>query len=195
MVPAHHAYRFDAPSSPQTNKSTKSGLKPIARLTGEERIKRIVPETAASTEVTFSSMYVRNFLRSAYNFCSSKFSVAHTGKIRAVDDKFREAEDWFERAIAWHATKSQVQIPMETETVEVQITHPLSGRLVRLLNQYDKLFSIALFARVANAISPGDFERTMDAANSKIGAIHQVCIPDNDRFAADGEQTGESSLP
>lgn len=193
MVAAQHPQELEAPLGAPQPSTSSSGLKPIARLVGEDRIKRIVPETAASAQVTYSSVYVRDFLRSAYNFCSSKFSVARSGKTRALDEKFREAELWFEKAIAWHANKSQTPIPIETDTVEVQVTHPLSGRLIRLLNQHDRLFALAIFARVANSISALEFEGTMKVAGSKIASIHQSCIPDNDRFAADGAQDGDTS--
>ncbi|PMY02030.1 hypothetical protein, partial [Pseudomonas sp. GW460-13] len=91
---------------PNERTAPDTGLKPITRLISADRISRIVPETATKVEVSFSSVFTRRFLHDDYNFVASKCSVARGGKVKALDEAFREAEIWFTRVTEWLATKN-----------------------------------------------------------------------------------------
>lgn len=178
---ALHAAASDGPA-PDT------GLKPITRLISEDRISRIVPETTTKVEVSFSSVFTRRFLHDDYNFCASKCSVARGGKVKALDEAFREAEVWFSRVNDWLASKNQLEFSIGYESVVLEVPNALAGRLLRLLGQYDKLASATLFAHVGRSISGTERDTQLDIAGRRLNTIHTLCIPDNDRFADDGSR-------
>jgi len=176
-----HATTADA-AQPDT------GLKPLTRLISEDRIGRIVPETATKVEVLFSSVFTRRFLHDDYNFCAAKCTVARDGKVKALDEAFREAEEWFARVNEWLAWKNQLEFAIGYESVVLEVPNPLAGRLLRLLNQYDKLSSATLFAQIGRSISGTERDTQLDIASRRINTIHALCIPDSDRFADDGSR-------
>ncbi|AEI83101.1 hypothetical protein CNE_BB2p03060 (plasmid) [Cupriavidus necator N-1] len=190
IFPAHlPQFPPDAVQAAQTESAAPdTGLKPITRLISEDRISRIVPETATKVQVSFSSVFTRRFLHDDYNFCAAKCSVARGGKVKALDEAFREAEEWFTRVTEWLATKNQVEFSIGYETVALEVPNALAGRLVRLLNQYDKLSSATLFAHIGRSISGAERDTQLDIASRRINIIHTLCIPDNDRFADDGSR-------
>jgi hypothetical protein len=165
-----------------------TGLKPLTRLISEDRIGRIVPETSTKVEVSFSSVFTRRFLHDDYNFCAAKCSVARDGKVRALDEAFREAEEWFGRVNEWLLWKNQLEFAIGYETVVLEVPNALAGRLLRLLNQYDKLSSATLFAQIGRSISGTERDTQLDIASRRINVIHALCIPDNFRFADDGSR-------
>lgn len=165
-----------------------TGLKPLTRLISEDRIGRIVPETSTKVEVSFSSVFTRRFLHDDYNFCAAKTSVARDGKVRALDEAFREAEDWFARVNEWLLWKNQLEFAIGYESVVLEVPNALAGRLLRLLNQYDKLSAATLFAQIGRSICGTERDTQLDIASRRINAIHALCIPDNDRFADDGSR-------
>ncbi len=175
-------------AAPNERTAPDTGLEPITRLISADRISRIVPETATKVEVSFSSVFTRRFLHDDYNFVASKCSVARGGKVKALDEAFREAEIWFTRVTEWLATKNQLEFSIGYESVAVEVPNALAGRLLRLLNQYDKLSSATLFAHVGRSISGAERDTQLDIASRRINIIHTLCIPDNDRFADDGSR-------
>lgn len=166
--------------------ATTTGLKPIERLTSYSRIERIVPNSQASTLLQYSSQFARTFIRSDYNFCAAKVVVARGGKIKALDKAFRDADEWLTKAIAWVENHNARPMPMAHETIELKITHPLAGRLVRCLTQYDRLFLRTIEALLGEHIQTADRENILANAEKRIRHIVQVCIPDNDEFDPDG---------
>lgn len=175
-------------AAPTESAAPDTGLKPLTRLISEDRVSRIVPETATNVEVMFSSVFTRRFLHDDYNFCAAKCSVARGGKVKALDEAFREAEEWFARVTEWLASKNQLEFSVGYETVSLEVPNALAGRLVRLLYQYDKLSSATLFATVGRSISGTERDTQLDIAGRRINLIHALCIPDNDRFADDGSR-------
>lgn len=164
----------------------RSGLRPIERLNSEERLSRLTPSTASATKHSYCSKFARDFLDAHFYFCSAKFVVARGGKVKALDDAFREADQWFSSALDWIASTDQLEIPLFYEEKEVQVSHSLSGRLLRLLMQYDKIFAQTLYSINCGSISSDARETTTRIAAKRINAIHQLCIPDADKFAPDG---------
>ncbi|GLC94748.1 hypothetical protein Tamer19_41560 [Cupriavidus sp. TA19] len=175
--------------SPPTERApTDTGLKPLTRLISEDRVSRIVPETATKVQVSFSSVFTRRFLHDDYLFCASKCSVARGGKVKALDEAFREAEEWFTKVTEWLATKNQLEFSIGYESVDLEVPNALAGRLLRLLNQYDKLSAATLFAHIGRSISGTERDTQLDIASRRINIIHTLCIPDNDRYADDGSR-------
>jgi hypothetical protein len=177
------------PPSPASNDAVVSGLKPISRFSSDGRIGRTIPETSAVATISYCSVFVRDFLQRDYNFCSTKFSVASVrrgGKIRALDECFRNAEQWYSSAIDRISAINRRPFEIAFDEQMVEITHPLSGRLVRLLNQHDRLFAYTLFAIRARTLQSGQRDTLMTSAGKLIGQIHALAMPDNDRFAPDG---------
>lgn len=179
-----------APAQADTPEQAKpdTGLKPITRLISEDRIGRIVPEMSTRVEVSFSSVFTRRFLHDDFYFCAAKCSVARDGKVKALDEAFREAEEWFARVNEWLAWKNQLEFAIGYESVVLEVPNALSGRLLRLLNQYDKLSSATLFAQIGRSISGTERDTQLDIASRRINTIHALCIPDSDRFANDGSR-------
>ncbi|MFS8980214.1 hypothetical protein PO002_38150 [Cupriavidus necator] len=131
---------------------------------------------------------MRDFIARDFNFCASKFSVARGGKLRALDNVFREAEESFAKALGWLESLPTLELPLVTDRQDIEIRHPLAGRLVRLLNQHDRIFTLSLFAMAAGAISAADRGNAIEHASRRISLIHAICMPDNDQFASDGSR-------
>ena len=169
------------------SQSSGTGLKPIARLTSDSRIDRIIPESNARTVLRYSSQFARDFIRSDYNFCASKMAVARKGKVRALDAALRETSEWLTKAIAWVEKHNARELRMEYQEIELTITRPLAGSLVRCLTQYDRLWVRTLEVQFARKFETDDArEIALANAEKRIRHIRHVCIPDNDQYAADG---------
>lgn len=171
--------------------STGTGLKPIARLTSDSRIERIIPTTDSRTVLQYSSRFAREFIRSDYNFCAAKVAVSRNGKLRALDRAFREADEWFSKAISWVEKHNARSFPLAHEEIELIVTHPLAGRLVRCLTRYDRIFTHSMEAVMSQKIMPNDRANLLANAERRIRQIVQVCIPDNDQYDIDGERRGQ----
>ncbi|WP_168788877.1 DUF1845 domain-containing protein [Paraburkholderia aromaticivorans] len=171
---------------PLTPNESASGLKPIARLTNDDRIGRIVPTADYSTDIEYYSLFARTFIRAHYNFCASKMTVARGGKSLALDFMFRESEEWMGKAIDWANRFEFQKIPMQCETVSVSITIPLAGRLVSLINDYDQLYIATSGATFRGSITNTERDRTLLNASSKVMAIHTICVPDSECYDVGG---------
>ncbi|CAB3807975.1 hypothetical protein LMG28614_06704 [Paraburkholderia ultramafica] len=68
----------------------------------------------------------------------------------------------------------------------LEIKHPLSGRLVRLLTIYDQLFLKTMEGLITRSVMPHDRKAALDSAEARIRQIPFLCIPDNDRYAPEG---------
>ncbi|GMG94639.1 hypothetical protein Cmtc_58590 [Cupriavidus sp. TKC] len=156
-------------------------------MLSETRVSKIVPQTDSGAEISYCTDFVRNFLRSDYNFATSKFSVAGKAKTLALDEAFRDAQQWMDAALAWIEKKPRRHISLKFDQRQLVVTHPLAGRLIRLLNQHDRLVHRVLGAYVAQAINDGEKDNAINGAARHIRAIHRLCIPDNDRFAPNGK--------
>jgi hypothetical protein len=165
---------------------TSTGLRPIQRLTSDDRLARIHPETLAKTELRYYSAFAREFVRSDYNFCASKMTVARGGKLIALEAEFRNAEAFFRKALGWAGRLHGRGVHLDPETVTLEIKHPMSGRLVRLLTIYDQLFLKTMEALVARTVMAHDRKAALDSAEARIKQIPFLCIPDNDRYAPEG---------
>ncbi|WP_354676792.1 hypothetical protein [Cupriavidus plantarum] len=172
---------------PSDTPSAHQGPKPIQRLLSEDRVSRIVPETDSGTVLTYCSDFVRDFVRSDWNYVTSKMSVATRGKVLALDMRFREANQWMDDTLAWSRSFRRRPLSLRYDKREVLVTHSLAGRLVRLLNQHDQLFANVLGAYLAANIDATQMEAAMGGASRHIRAIHRLCIPDNNRFSRDGK--------
>lgn len=165
-----------------------TGLKPIERLTSDTRYAKIVPDSAQMTRLNYSSLFVRTFIRSDYNFCATKISVARDGKLRALDQAMRETSEWFTKADAWIEQLGARTLPRPFETIDLEVKRPLTGRLVRCLTQYERLFARAFSARAAQVLSEERCAAMLANAEKKLNRIVQLCIPDNDEYASDGSR-------
>jgi len=165
-----------------------AGLRPILRLGSDGRLAKIVPETDSRAVVIYCSTFVRDFVARDFNFCAAKFTVARGGKLRALDSVFREAEDGFAKALGWLEHRPSLDLPLITDRQDIEIKHPLAGRLVRLLNQHDRIFTSSLFAMAAGSISSTDRSNAIEHASRRLSLIHAICMPDNDQFAEDGSR-------
>jgi len=170
------------------NRRPASGLKPISRLSSDERHARIQPQTQALVTIEYGSVFVRDFLVRDFKFCVSKLAVARGGKLLAVEEAFRDAEEGFSKTIFWLDQKPALEIPILPDSLEVEVKHPLAGRLIRLLNLYDIVFSHSLFALGAKGISSSERENVIESSARRITLIHSLCIPDDDQFAVDGSR-------
>ncbi|CAE6837147.1 hypothetical protein R69658_06556 [Paraburkholderia aspalathi] len=168
-----------------------SGLKPIARLTSDSRVARIVPESDAVTVLLYSSQFARDFIRSDYNFCAAKIAVARGGKVRALETALRDAANWFRKTNEWISRHDARGIELPHETIELIITRPLAGLLVRCLTLFDRVFVGTLEALLAEKISSTDRANILTNAEKRIKHIVQVCMPDNDQYDFDGERRGQ----
>jgi hypothetical protein len=176
--------RMVAPSA--ATEPLDGGLRPIKRLTSDDRLARIHPETLAKTELFYYSDFARTFVRSDYNFCAAKMTVARGGKLIALETEFHTAEAFFRKALAWASRLHGRSAALKPESVTLEIRHPMSGRLVRLLTIYDQLFRKTMEALIGRSVMAQDRQAALDAAAARIREIRQVCIPDNDRYAPDG---------
>jgi len=185
---------IDTPSASGDGETRSSALKPLVRKSGEGRLARIEPATRDAHQLVYKSPFVRNFLRGDYNFCAAKIPLARDGKIKAIDNKFLEIENWFTSANRWLSGKPQRPFELESDSADVQVTHPLVGRLIRVLMQYDSIFGCTIFALMANSITADDRRNTLETIENKIKALKSLCIPEPTRFDADGNlQPGQQS--
>ncbi|MCP3712455.1 DUF1845 domain-containing protein [Paraburkholderia sp. CNPSo 3274] len=175
----------DAPA-PLTAVPSGTGLKPIERLTSDTRYAKIIPDSAQVTTLKYSSIFVRTFLRSDYNFCASKISVARDGKLRALDHAIRETTEWFTKAIVWTEQLGARHLPRRYETIELEVKRPLAGQLVRCLTQYERLFARAWSAHASHLLSQERCTATLANAEKKLNRITLLCVPDNEEYDFDG---------
>ena len=177
-----------AADAPPSNEPTGTGLKPIARLTSDTRIARIIPQSDTRTILKYSSLFARNFVRSDYNFCAAKVTVARNGKLKALDAAFRATDEWMTKAIAWIEKRNARSFPLASEEIELIITHPLAGRLVRTLTQYDRLASRSMEAVFSQKLQPEERVTLLANAEKRIRHIVHVCVPDDDQYEFDGSR-------
>jgi hypothetical protein len=175
-----------APSLP--NETGGTGLKPIERLTSDSRIARIIPQSDSRTILRYSSRFARDFVRSDYNFCAAKVTVARNGKLRALDAAFREANEWLTRTIAWIEKRNARSFLPPYEEIELLVTHPLAGRLVRCLTQYDRISTRSMEAVFDDKLQPDKRAAMLANAAERIRHIVHVCVPDNDQYDFDGSR-------
>jgi hypothetical protein len=166
--------------------AASNGLKAIERLTSDQRLDRIEAQTNAKTEHEYFSEFVRDFIRSDFNFCAAKMTVARGGKLAALDAEFRVAEQFFKKAAAWAKTRPGRSISIAPATITLEIKHASSGRLVRLLWKYDHLFKATLESLHNRTVTANQRKQLLDAAAARINQIKVICMPDNDRYAPEG---------
>ncbi|MGF6383452.1 hypothetical protein OKW33_006247 [Paraburkholderia atlantica] len=165
-----------------------SGLKPIERLTSDGRIERINPETDAKTVLRYSSQFARNYIRSDYNFCASKIAVARGGKVKALEKALRDTANWLGKTDEWLARHEARRLEMPHELIELTITRPLAGLLVRCLTQYDRIFVRSTERMIERKITDQDRANILANAERRLKHIVQVCMPDNDQYDFDGQR-------
>ncbi|MGU7775689.1 DUF1845 domain-containing protein [Burkholderia sp. MR1-5-21] len=165
-----------------------SGLKPIERLTSDTRIARIIPTSDSTTVLRYSSQFARNFIRGDYNFCASKITVARGGKTRALEVALRDVSEWLRKATAWVEQHNARKVGLPHERIELQVTRPLAGLLVRCLTQYDRLFVSTMEAMLAEKITAQDRATILANAEGRIKQISLICTPDNDQYDSDGSR-------
>jgi hypothetical protein len=180
-----------AVAPPPPNEPGGTGLKPIERLTSDSRIARIIPQSDSRTILKYSSRFIRDFVRSDYNFCAAKVTVARNGKLLALDAAFRATDEWVTKAIAWIEKRNARTFPRPQEEIELLVTHPLAGRLVRCLSQYDRLSGRSMEAVFAQKLQPEERETLVANAEKRIRHIALVCVPDNDQYDFDGSRREE----
>ena len=163
-----------------------TGLKPIERLTSDTRYAKIIPDSAQVTVLKYSSIFIRSFVRSDYNFCASKISVARGGKLHVLDRAMRETSEWFTNAIVWIDQFGARNLPRRYETIELEVKRPLAGQLVRCLTQYERLYARAWSAKNAHLLSEDRCTATLANAEKKLKHIVQLCMPDNEEYDFDG---------
>lgn len=165
-----------------------TGLKPIARLTSDSRYAKIIPDSERLTELRYSSQFVRDFVRSDYNFCASKISVARGGKLRALDVTVRETSGWLAKCVPWVEKHGARQLPWPSEIIMLDVKRPLAGQLVRCLSLYERLYKRTQEAKNERKLTPERCAAMLANAEKKLKHIVQVCMPDNDQYDFDGER-------
>jgi hypothetical protein len=163
-----------------------TGLKPIERLTSDSRYAKIIPDSEQLTELRYSSQFVRDFVRSDFNFCASKISVARGGKLRALDVTVRETSGWLSKCVPWVENHGARQLPWPSETVMLEVKRPLAGQLVRCLSLYERLYKRTQEAKNERKLTPERCAAMLANAEKKLKHIVQVCMPDNDQYDFDG---------
>lgn len=185
--PSSNEHSSDSASPSPALTEAASGLKPIERLTSDARIARIIPQSDATTVFVYRSRFVRDFLRADYNFCASKVTVARAGKVKALDTAFREVGGWLGKTIVWIEKNHYSRpIAMASDRIELIVTHPHAGALLRCLQQYERVFDMSTRALLASKLTPQERENLLANAEKRIKHIVQVCIPDTDRYDFDG---------
>lgn len=167
---------------------TGTGLKPIERLTSDSRYAKIIPDSDRLAELRYSSQFTRDFVRSDYNFCASKISVARGGKLRALDATVRETSAWMTKSVAWIEQHGARHMLWPSEIIMLEVKRPLAGQLMRCLSLYERLYRRAQEARNERKLSPERCTAMLANAEKKIKHIVQVCMPDNDQYDFDGER-------
>jgi hypothetical protein len=168
--------------------SQGSGLKPIDRLTSDSRIARINPESDATTVLRYSSQFARNYIRSDYNFCAAKIAVARGGKVRALETALRETSEWLRKTEKWLLRHQVRPIELPHDLIELTITRPLAGLLVRCLTQYDRVYARSTERVLTGKITGDDRAGILNNAERRLKQIVQICMPDNDQYDFDGER-------
>ena len=175
-----------SPSAPLVAVPSGTGLKPIERLTSDTRYAKIIPDSERLTELRYSSQFTRDFVRSDYNFCAAKISVARGGKLRALDVACRETSAWLSKAVTWVEEHGAHQFPWPYEIVQLDVKRPLAGQLVRCLLLYERLHKRTQEARNEHKLLPERCAAMLANAEKKIKHIVQVCMPDNEEYEFDG---------
>jgi hypothetical protein len=168
--------------------SQGSGLKPIDRLTSDSRLARINPESDATTVLRYSSQFARNYIRSDYNFCAAKIAVARGGKVRALETALRETSEWLRKTEKWLLRHQVRPIELPHDLIELTITRPLAGLLVRCLTQYDRVYARSTERVLTGKITGDDRAGILNNAERRLKQIVQICMPDNDQYDFDGER-------
>lgn len=163
-----------------------SGLKPISRLSSDARMARIIPDSHHRHMLRYCSTFARNFIRSDYNFCAAKMTVARGGKVRAIEQAFKSAEEWYSKALAWLLQHAGRESTIHYSTIEVEIPTALAGRLIRLLNEYDNVWRLSMGSVMSELLQPEARQTLLLNAEKRLAMIRQACIPDTDRFDRDG---------
>ncbi|WP_353557647.1 DUF1845 domain-containing protein [Paraburkholderia terrae] len=171
---------------PSTAATPVSGLKPIDRLTSDSRLARINPESDAKTVLRYSSQFARNYIRSDYNFCAAKIAVARGGKVRALEAALRETSEWLRKTEKWLLRHQVRPIELPHDLIELTITRPLAGLLVRCLTQYDRVYARATERVLTGKITGDDRAGILNNAERRLKQIVQICMPDNDQYDFDG---------
>ena len=184
----HPATGVPPPVQSAVSVAGSSGLKPIERLTSDTRIARINPESDAKTVLRYSSLFARNYIRSDYNFCAAKIAVARGGKVRALETALRETSEWLRKTEQWLLRHTVRPIELPHDLIELTITRPLAGLLVRCLTQYDRVYARATERVVRGKITGDDRARILNNAERRLKQIVQICMPDNDQYDLDGER-------
>jgi hypothetical protein len=182
------APRVVPPPDPSTSAPADSGLKPIDRLTSDSRLERINPESDAKTVLRYSSQFARNYIRSDYNFCAAKIAVARGGKVRALETALRETSEWLRKTEKWLLRHQVRPIELPHDRIELTITRPLAGLLVRCLTQYDRVYARATERVLSGKITGDDRAGILNNAERRLKQIVQICMPDNDQYDFDGER-------
>lgn len=175
----------------RTDRIAASGLRPIERFNSDERLSRIVPQTDSGALASYCSKFARDFLDANLYYCSAKFTVARGGKVKALDEAFREAEAWFDAMVRSFSERHQIEFALAYIDIPVKITHQFAGRLLRLVRMYDRLFAATLFCSAAGSVSGSEREDVLQRAARQISHIHLLCIPDNDKYAPDGARLAQ----
>jgi hypothetical protein len=175
-----------SPSAPLAAVPSGTGLKPIERLTSDTRYAKIIPDSDRLTELSYSSQFTRDFVRSDYNFCAAKISVARGGKLRALDVAIRETSGWLTKAVPWVEQHGARHLPWPSEAITLDVKRPLAGQLVRCLSLYERLYKRTQEARNEHKLLPERCAAMLANAEKKIKHIVQVCMPDNEEYEFDG---------
>lgn len=170
-----------------------AGLRRIDKFNSDGRLSRIVPHTDTGAVASYCSRFARDFLDANLYFCSAKFTVARGGKVKALDEAFREAESWYATALADFAERHQIEFPLAYMEIPVKLTHQFAGRLLRLVRLYDRLFASTMFCNAAGSVSGAEREEVLRRAAKLVSQIHILCIPDNDKFAQDGSRVPQKA--
>ena len=179
----------DATQPDQSAPTTSgSGLKPIDRLTSDSRLARINPESDAKTVLRYSSQFARDYIRSDYNFCAAKIAVARGGKVRALEAALRDTSEWLRKTEQWLLRHEARPIALPHDLIELTITRPLAGLLVRCLTQYDRVYIRATERVARGKITGEERARLLNNAERRLKQIVQICRPDNDQYEFDGER-------
>lgn len=159
-----------------------SGLTPIARLSGDTRMARIIPDSHHKHAIRYYSQFAREFIRGDYNFCAAKMTVARGGKVRAIEHAFKAGEEWYRKSVAWLLERSGREYRVIAATIEVDIPTALAGRLVRLLNEYDNVWCLSMGAVMSELLQPEARNSLLINARKRVEMVHQACIPDSAKF-------------
>jgi hypothetical protein len=77
---------------------------------------------------------------------------------------------------------------MQHELIELTITRPLAGLLVRCLTQYDRVFVRSTERMIERKITDQDRANILANAERRLKHIVQLCMPDNNQYDFDGQR-------